>query len=190
MQNSETTAGMFRPPLFMSHEIIQMAWVVEDLEHAMAAWVNTNGVGPFFVSPLQDLVDELDYRGQKISLPDTKIRLALAQAGDIQIELIEQQCGTSTLYREFVPAGQSALHHIAIIAKEYDKEIDAYEKQGCAVATTGTFKDVRWSYVDTSRTLGCVTELLERNPLIEGFFKLVRDAASGWDGADPIRKLS
>src|SRR5690606_16798845 len=80
----ETLAGgAMTPPLFMANRIIQMAWVVQDLERAMKAWINTNGVGPFFVAPLQNLVDRLDYRGQAVNLAATDVRLALAQAGDI-----------------------------------------------------------------------------------------------------------
>src|SRR5690606_25691883 len=114
----ETLAGgAMTPPLFMANRIIQMAWVVQDLERAMKAWINTNGVGPFFVAPLQNLVDRLDYRGQAVNLAATDVRLALAQAGDIQVELVEQRCDSPTFYRELVPAGRAGLHHVAIIAK-------------------------------------------------------------------------
>lgn len=182
--------GNLNPPLFMANRIIQMAWVVPDLERAMRAWINTNGVGPFFVAPLSNLVDELDYRGQAVNLPETDVRLALAQAGDMQVELVEQRCATPSFYRELVPAGRAGLHHVAIIAKDYDREIAAYEERGFGVATRGALGDVRWSYLDTGPTLGCATELLEANPLIDGFFNMVRDAAKDWDGRDPIRTLA
>jgi hypothetical protein len=32
-------------------------------------------------------------------------------------------------------------------------------------------------------------ELIEAGPAITGFFKLVRDAAQGWDGSEPIRRM-
>lgn len=171
----------------MAHRVIQMAWVVDD--RAIESWINTNGVGPFFAAPLRELVDELYYRGRRVSLPDTRIRLALAQAGDVQVELVEQRCETRTVYRELVPVGHSGFHHIAVFANDYDREIASYRNRGFEVATTGALGEIRWSYVNTSRTIGCMTELLEPNPLIEGFFQVVRDAAVDWDGSDPIRKL-
>lgn len=190
MPDQKGVPGDLAPPLFMANRIIQMAWVVHDLERAMAAWTQTNGVGPFFVAPLRELVNELTYRGRPVPLPETKVRLALAQAGDIQVELVEQRCDTPTFYRELVPAGRAGLHHVAIIAKDYDREIAAYEERGFPVVTRGALGDVRWSYLDTTPTLGCATELLETNPQIDGFFQLVRDAAKDWDGSDPVRKLA
>jgi hypothetical protein len=32
-------------------------------------------------------------------------------------------------------------------------------------------------------------ELIEHGPAIDGFFAMVREAAQGWDGAKPVRRL-
>lgn len=55
--------------------IVQVAWVVDDLERAMSQWLK-RGVGPFFTLDV-DLPNVL-YRGQPSSLI---MSLAMAQAG-------------------------------------------------------------------------------------------------------------
>jgi hypothetical protein len=45
-------------------------------------------------------------------------------------------------------------------------------------------------WLDTTATLGFLTELITANPLKEQVFALFREAAATWDGVDPIRKLS
>ena len=52
---------------------------------------------------------------------------------------------------------------------------------------TGT--GIRFAYVDTDDHPGGMIELIEAGPAITGFFKLVRDAAQGWDGSEPIRRM-
>ena len=36
---------------------------------------------------------------------------------------------------------------------------------------------------------GHLIEIYERTTALERFYDMVRDAAAGWDGADPVRRL-
>ena len=47
------------------HPIVQMCWVVDDMEAAALQWVKIMGAGPFFRIPHIQL-DELTYRGKPV----------------------------------------------------------------------------------------------------------------------------
>jgi hypothetical protein len=57
------------------------------------------------------------------------------------------------------------------------------------VAARGSFGTLRFPYFDTRHLVGCLTEVLERDPVTEGMKKMVADAAIDWDGSDPIRSF-
>jgi hypothetical protein len=165
-------------------QIIQCAWVVEDLETAARRWHQTTGIGPFLVNRHIAIGNPL-YRGRP---QVTDFSTAIAQAGPVQIELVEQHDDTPSCYRDTVPRGTEAMHHVAIIVADYPGTIADYAAQGCAVASEGVFGDVRFAYVDCSASIGHMVEVLEDKPTIQRFFGAVRRAAEGWDG-DPATLL-
>lgn len=173
---------MRAPPIFLSRNYYQMCWVVDDLEAAMKHWIETCGVGPFYVIPHVP-AQNITYYGKPAKLDFSG---ALAQAGSIQIELIQQHCDNPSVYRDLVPKG-SAFHHVAMFTVDYDRELAEFQRQGLPVVTAGMFGDLRYSYVDATRTIGTVLELVEDKPSIRQFFKKVSDGAKEWDGRDPIR---
>ena len=165
--------------------IIQHAWVVPDLDAAIHHWHRSLGVGPFLVN-----------RNLKISNPryrgvphNVAFSTAVAQSGSIQIELVEQHDDGPSAFRDTVPAGVSRLHHVAIVAEDFDAALREYGE--FAVASEGQFGDVRFVYLDTSATLGAMLEILEDRPVIRSFFGAIRKANERWDGnpATLIREL-
>jgi hypothetical protein len=174
---------MTTPPVFAGRDHVQQAWVVADLAAAMRHWVEVCGVGPFFVLP-KVAMDNLTHRGRPATIDCT---IGIAQAGRTQIELIEQRCDSPSIYRDYVPRGDSAFHHVAIICRDYDREVAHYRALGYQEGAAGTFGDIRFAYLDTFRDLGCVLELLEDKPSIREFFKMIADAGQDWDGRDPYR---
>ena len=93
-------------------QIIQYAWVVPDLATAARRWHATTGIGPFLVN--RDLrLDQPRYRGAPSV---TRFSTAVAQHGDIQIELVEQLDDTASAYRDTVAPGRTGFHHVAFIA--------------------------------------------------------------------------
>jgi hypothetical protein len=175
--------SMTSPVLPLARDFMQQAWVVDDLEASMRAWTATCSVGPFFVLEHVPMSD-LRYRGKPAELDCT---IALAQAGRTQIELIVQHCDNPSVYRDLVPKGRGGFHHMALICDHYDRDLKHYVDAGFAVATSGSFGDTRFAYLDTKAVLGCAIELLEARESILEHFRMIADAASGWDGRDPVR---
>ena len=162
----------------------QTAWVVDDLTTAIHGWLDTTRVGPFFVIP--HIRAEISYRGKPTEL-DTSV--AWAQAGDMQIELIQQHNDGPSAYRDSVPVGHNAVHHIALVTDDFDAERARYQKAGIEVPYESSANGIRVVYFDTRATIGCMTELSERNPITGGLFSMVAQAAADWDGTDPVRQV-
>jgi hypothetical protein len=166
------------------HRIVQCAWVVPNLEDAARAWHAMHGVGPFLINRRLQLGDP-HYRGRPGA---TAFSTAVAQSGDMQIELVEQHDDTPSAYRDTVPPGTTAFHHVAIIADDYDAAVAHYTDHGHELAAHGWFGDMRYCYVDTVALLGHMVEIVEDKPGIRAFFAAVRKAAERWDG-DPATLL-
>lgn len=73
----------------------QIGIVVRDIEAAMRHWIEVCGIGPWFYAERLALTS-YRYKGQDSAIPDLSI--ALANSGDVQLELIQQRCRTPSLY--------------------------------------------------------------------------------------------
>lgn len=164
-------------------EIMQNSWVVNDLRESAEMWIQRTGIGPFFLVEGFELEDQI-YRGQPT---DVKASFALAQAGDIQIELVCQHNDAPSAYRDTVPAGSEGFHHMALYCEYYDRELNSWREEGFEVAFSGASGGMRFCYLDTSGTFGCMIELIEHSPAQTEFFQRIREAAANWDGKDPLR---
>ena len=85
----------------------QVGIVVRDIEKAMRHWVVVGGVGPWFYAE-QLPMDEFRYKGR---IHDLKVSIALANSGDVQLELIQQRNDVPSLYRDFLAAGHEGMQH-------------------------------------------------------------------------------
>ena len=124
-----------------------------------------------------------------LSPPLEDRRIHQAQAGDIQIELVSQRDTRPSFWHDVVPAGQTGLHHMALYCDDYDASLDAYLGAGMAVAFSGLMMGARVCWVDATRTLGFMIELIEANPVADAVFANFREAARDWDGSDPLRPV-
>lgn len=165
-------------------DYFQMAWVVDDLESAVARWLGA-GVGPFYRLP-GTRGAEVVRHGEVVPL-DTSV--AWAQAGALQVELIQQHDDRPSAYRDSVPAGQDAPHHLGALSDDIDAELEQHRAAGLEVPYESALGGVRVVYLDTRAATGLMTELVERTPLFDGLRDLVAQAAVDWDGTDPVRDV-
>lgn len=165
--------------------IMQVCFVVPDIDAAMASWTHTMGIGPFFV--FRDLdIDTVKHRGAPTRVT---FHIALAQAGGVQIELAQQVSDAPYAYNEVYPNGsEGGLHHLAIYVSDYHAALTHFSDQGIEASVTGMFGDMHFAYVDTRAQLGCMIEIIEHHALQEQIFARVKDGAEHWDGVtDPVR---
>ncbi len=143
--------------LIRGQTITQMGYVVPDLAAAMARWTEVLGVGPFTVLP-EIVIDQALYRGAPTQV---EIEVATAEAGSVQVELIEQKNPVPSCYRDLFEAGRGGLHHVAVHTADYDAEVSRYQDMGFPVAFSGVYQGIRFAYMDTSPSLGIMVEVVE-----------------------------
>jgi hypothetical protein len=167
--------------------VFQNAWVVPDLKAGIKHWTEIMKVGPFFIlDHSEDMVD-IRHRGEPGTMSMT---LALAQAGPVQIELIEVHGDGPNCYRDIYKPGQSGFHHMCVWTHDIDADNEYFESNGFPIATQGRVDgSIRFAYYDTFDALGGMIEVMEKTPEVEGLFEIIRAASVDWDGTDPIRQL-
>lgn len=168
-------------------KVFQNSYVVPDIDAALQRWTGKLGVGPFYIYRHLD-AGEITYRGSPSRLDAS---FALAQAGDIEIELIQQHDDSPSAYRDAFPADRGGFHHVGVWVEDFDKVKAYYERLGYPAVTTGGAPDIggRFAYMDTRADLGVMVELVERRQDLVDFQTMLIDAARDWDGSDPVREV-
>jgi hypothetical protein len=151
-------------------ELRQIGIVVRDVEAAMKHWIDVCGVGPWFYTDKLS-VTEFSYRGARHD--DIHLSIALANSGDVQLELIEQRCQTPSMYRDFLVAGREGMQHWSSWPVDYDDRLKRALSSG---------------YLWNEGHPGTVIEMAHMTEGRQRIFDGVRTAAIGWDGSEPIRR--
>jgi hypothetical protein len=170
-------------------KIVQMAWVVDDLEAAATRLSHAMQCGPFLMIR-HIALDDPRHRGRP---QRTDFSLCLAQAGDVQVELVQQHDDTPSVYRDSFPDGPPggiAFHHVAVIVPDVFAETARYNALGFPTASSGRFGAIDFTYVDASSAGGFMVEVLPDMSEMHAFFGKVRRAAEEWDGVTPWRNFA
>lgn len=166
--------------------VMQLGFVVPDLEAAIQHWLRRIGLGPFFVLSNVQFAD-VYYRGQRANV---EMSVALAQWGEVQVELIQQLNASPSIYQDFPGRAHGGLQHVGVMTDSLDAHLARLAPQGLQPVQWGaTANGIRFAYLETDEIPGSMVELIESGPAINEFFALVRRAAQGWDGSDPVRRL-
>lgn len=148
-----------RTPIFTG--TLQVAIVVSDLEAAMRKYVEGYGLGPWHVYGFDPgNVEGMHERGRPV---ERSWRLAVAQVGEVQWELIEPQDDDS-VYARFLAEHGPGVHHVGVAVEDYDATLAELGDRGHEVLLGGAYKGVTFSYLSTDRDLGVVTEIFDGEP--------------------------
>jgi Glyoxalase/Bleomycin resistance protein/Dioxygenase superfamily len=168
-------------------DIRQNGYVVADIEEAMDYWGTVMGVGPWLYLE-QAPIKEFSYRGAP---SDIDVSIALANAGPLQIELIQQRNDAPSMYRDFVDAGHSGLQHVAYWTETFDADLAAARERGLEVGQSGYSgsPDGRFVYFTAETHPGSVIELSEISGAKGQLFRKIRERCAVWDGKKVIHRL-
>ena len=164
--------------------IAQIGYVVHDIDAAMDNWVK-HGVGPwFYVDRVQ--TDYFRYRGAD---SDMQMSVALANSGDVQLELIQPRNDAPSMYKDFLDSGREGAQHIAYWSNDFQALLDRALAAGYTIGQEGSIggEQGRFAYLDTEVEQGTVIEISDISGPKGQFFQYIRDVAATWDGSDPIR---
>ena len=156
--------------------IIQVAWVVQEIDAAEALWGSAFGIARWTRIPdVHFGPDSCTYRGQP---SDHVAHVSMAYAGDLQLELIQPVSGES-IYTEFLDAGGPGLHHVCFEADDLDAAVAEAEAAGMPVVQEGSMAHgaIRFAYVDGSAGGAPYIELVTLSTDMRAFYDALRKDA-------------
>ncbi|MBC8461732.1 MAG: VOC family protein [Deltaproteobacteria bacterium] len=145
-------------------EIKQLGIVVEDVEEIAKNYWELFGVGPW------TLIDFKPPHLANVTLHgiaihdnvDVHIKAAIAQFGDIQIELLQPVQGPST-YMEFLKIRGQGIHHVSFDRiEDHDEMISGLNRIGIETESSGLLGGtITFTYMATQKDLGTIFEALK-----------------------------
>ena len=139
--------------------ITQVGIIVRDIEARARAWSDVLGL-PMPEIIVTDTVDiaHTEYKGE----PSTaRAKLAFFHMGQVDVELIEP-IGEPSTWNDQLQHGDS-LHHIAFQIKGMKEKLAYLNSKGFPLIQRGDYTGGRYAYVDSSKQLGAILELLEND---------------------------
>ena len=140
-------------------EVIQIAYVVRDIEAAMKRHWEVCGIGPWSVYEFSaPKVRDYIYRGRPATHSCLIAVTPMGEGFGAQVELMQPVRGRS-IYDEHLEARGEGLHHVKLYHSDCAKAVAEYERRGYAVIQSGRFDDDEHYYLDTEKDFGYVIEL-------------------------------
>jgi methylmalonyl-CoA/ethylmalonyl-CoA epimerase len=174
----------FRPQLGAPHH---HAYVVEDIEATVNLLVDGLGAGPFFFVesvPLQNVLS----RGEPAEFVHNS---AFGACGDGAIELIEAVTLTPERVEKRFSGSLPRIHHVgyAVPAGEVADVRGSLDERGLPEYLSSQLGEVDTTLHDASAVLGHDIEIHVDSAALGDFFGMVKGAAEGWDGSEPLRPV-
>jgi catechol 2,3-dioxygenase-like lactoylglutathione lyase family enzyme len=137
--------------------VLHIAFVVRDVEKSARTYADLFGVDV----PKASLTDPLEKTNIQFNGKPTtgRAKLAFLRLENITVELIEPVGGPSS-WQEFLQKRGEGVHHIAFKVKGMDEDIARLERKGGRMVQRGDFTGGSYSYVDLTKQLGVIVELL------------------------------
>lgn len=171
-------------PISLPGPLRQVGYVVADVDAQIWSWVGL-GVGPWFV--LRGLRQRALDRGTPC---EVGLTIAFSHSGGVQLELIQQEDDTSSIFTEFLADGPGGFHQLAWWPTDFDAALTAVQNAGYPVVwSSDEGAGARFAYFEPQDGPATVIELSEYTPATAHLDPMVRDAADNWDGSDRVRPL-
>jgi hypothetical protein len=161
-----------------------MAYIVEDMDAAIAWWVEKARVGPWF------LLDRFGGEGHVYrGAPSTaNVSIAMSFSNGLNIELICPLDDEPSVYRETARATGFGFHHIGIGIVDIEAEVARRQARGEVLAYRApvpTGGEV--AYFEGGANAPGFVELIPITPGMDAGFTAFWQATRDWDGSDPVR---
>lgn len=142
-------------------DALQVAVIVRNLDAAVRRYADDYGIGPWAIlefnpATVTDMV--IDDAPARYAM-----RLAVANLGRLQIELIEPLDNESIYARHLAEHGEG-LHHLALAVEDYARAEEVLRGKGHRILMGGKYNSVTFSYFSTEQDLGFPVELYDALP--------------------------
>lgn len=135
--------------------VSQVGIVVRDIEKTVALYYSTFGIGPFAIVP-EVKFEGVILRGSPIN---AKIKVAFAQSGPLQIELIQPLEGEN-IYTEFLDTRGEGLHHLGFQVDDFDSMLAEFKSKDIEPVFWLNLGWMAFAYLNTETIGGVMFELL------------------------------
>jgi hypothetical protein len=175
---------LFRPQLGEPHHY---AYVVEDIEATVNRLVDQLGAGPFFLIERVPLENVLS-RGEPAEFVHNS---AFGSCGDGAIELMETVSLAPERVENRFSGPRPRIHHVAYVVPptEVADLRSSLDERGLPQYLSSQLGEVDTTLHDASAALGHDIEIHVDSEGLRHFFEMVRGAAEGWDGSEPLRRV-
>jgi Glyoxalase/Bleomycin resistance protein/Dioxygenase superfamily len=164
----------------------QLGYVVEDVHVAAEDWMRRFGAGPFF------LIEGFSFpswtwHGAPQSLT---LDIMFGQYGNVMVEFIRPHQRVPSAYAHCQGVGAVIQpHHYGFLVPDFEAAAAKLDV-GPAMSLGATTAGSRFGYFDTRPSSGLLAELIEETDETRALMALSADAAAGWNGRDPVRRIS
>ncbi len=149
-----------QPDYFES--VVQIGAIVADIEKSIEALTTVFGIGPFRIidwppAGREDM--ERRYYGEP---SDFTARMAFAEVGPVELELIQPVSGRS-IWADFLAATGGGIHHIRFNVDNMAEVTGHMADLGIRVAQSahGIRKGTEWANLDTIKQVGFTIEVMQ-----------------------------
>ncbi|MBT2187028.1 VOC family protein [Sphingobium nicotianae] len=169
--------------------ICQMAYVVKDIDEAIAWWVEKMGVGPWFVLPSFGGEGHV-FRGKPCT---SYVKIAMSFAGSMNIELLQTLDDEPSVYKETIDRVGYGFHHFgfAIAGDEIEAEVERRVARGEVLAHRAPVPTGgKVAYFEGGAGAPGFVELIPATAGMDEGFTRFWEQTREWDGKDPIRPFA
>ena len=140
-----------------SSVVVQIGIIVKDVEKTASAYAEVFGIPRTAVVAIaDDSFANTTFHGRA---SPAKGKAAFFDLGQVQIELIEP-AGAPSTWEEFLRTHGEGIHHIAFKTQEMEAALEFLTSKGLETIQQGGWDGGQYAYVDSSKQLGTILELL------------------------------
>jgi methylmalonyl-CoA/ethylmalonyl-CoA epimerase len=142
--------------------IVQIGFVVHDAVSMAKRYSEILGVGPW--SFVDGKARDFILHGETLRSQDCGLRLALANLGRMQLELIQPLHGPST-HMSFLKEQGEGIHHVSFgVVEDHNSIVSSLTSKGIDIEMQGLVGEVpTFTYLATQQALGTIFEVV--NPI-------------------------
>lgn len=152
-------------PEALFDSVIQIGIVVPDVDKAIESYRDLLQVRKWNINQV-DTVTGKGGNFHKNGKPiQAKVKIAWANIGNVELELIEPQ-DQHSLYADFLRERGPGIHHVMLGTSNYATCLEHMNSQKIAAIGGGDLQGTRFQMFDTQELLGFICEIAEGDPLV------------------------
>jgi hypothetical protein len=162
--------------------IVQVAYLVQDLPAAMKHWQESFGL-PLFMHIDQVDCEAVTYQGEPVDFP---LSTAIAQSGDLQIELLLMRPEQKARFPSFFRTGENKLHHYQVRTTDLNGVLERNRWHDKTLLRARALAGMEFCFVDAGLPDGSLLEIVEGSPEMLAFLEGFKAVSESWSESPQV----